>query len=165
MPRNRVIRWIVTGGLIAGACDITYAVVFSGFRGVPPMRLLQSVASGLLGASAFDGGWPTAVLGLGLHFLIALTFAVAFYGASRAFPGLVRHAVACGIGYGFFIYWLMNLAVLPLSAFPRKVTFVPIVVATGLIVHMFLIGLPIALAIRRGSTPPAPCDGESRPAQ
>jgi hypothetical protein len=153
MPSARVLRLVFVGGLIAGAFDITYAVVFFGFRGVPAIRVFQSVASGLLGSKAVDGGWPAAGLGLVLHFLIALILAAIFYLASRSLSILVRHAVVCGICYGFAVYWIMNLVVLPLSAYPRKFSFVPVVVITGLLVHMFLIGLPIALAVRRASLP------------
>lgn len=145
----RSILSVLVGGLIAGVCDITYAIVFYSFRGVPAARVLQSVASGLLGAKAFEGGNATAALGLFLHFFIALLLAVIFYGASRALPALVRRPVITGALYGFAVYWVMNLVVLPLSAFPRKVTFVPVVVITGVLVHMFLIGLPIALGARR----------------
>jgi hypothetical protein len=144
---------ILVGGSIAGVFDITYAIVFSAFRGVAPTRILQSVASGLLGSAAFAGGWPAAALGFVLHFVIALSFATFFWFASRQFPLLVRRAVIFGAAYGFMIYWVMNLVVLPLSAFPRKVTFVPVVVATGLFVHMFLVGVPIALATRRACRP------------
>lgn len=161
MPHSRVVRSVLAGGIIAGVGDITYAVVFSGFRGVPAIRILQSVASGLLGARAFEGGWSTATLGLALHFLIALILAVIFHLASRPLPFLVRHPVPCGIGYGFAVFWVMNLVVLPLSAFPRKVTFVPIVVITGLLVHMFLVGLPIALAARRATSPANPAGNDT----
>ena len=53
---------ILIGGTIAGALDITYAIGFSAMHGVPPMRILQSVASGLLGKPAFEGGVPIAIL-------------------------------------------------------------------------------------------------------
>jgi hypothetical protein len=43
----------------------------------------------------------------------------------------------------------MNLVVLPLSAFPSQVKFVPILLITSLIVHAFGIGVPIALASRK----------------
>jgi hypothetical protein len=43
----------------------------------------------------------------------------------------------------------MNLVVLPLSAFPSQVKFVPLLVVTSLIVHAFGIGVPIALASRK----------------
>ena len=150
MHRPSPLAAILTGGAVAGVLDIIYAIGFSAWRGVPPMRVLQSVASGLLGASAFSGGLPTAALGLFLHFGIAFLWTAIFYLAVRAMPDLIRRPVVAGPIYGLLIYAVMNLAVLPLSAFPRKVTFPPLVLATGLFVHMFFIGLPIALAVRRG---------------
>jgi hypothetical protein len=149
ISRNQPLLAIIVGGSIAGACDITYAIVFSAFRGVPALRVLQSVASGLLGSAAFKGGMPIGLLGLFLHFLIALTAATIFYLASRRLTFLLRRPIISGVLYGLIIYGVMNLVVLPLSAYPRRVTFPPLVLATGLFVHMFLIGLPIALAARR----------------
>ena len=140
---------ILVGGTIAGVLDITYAVTFSAFRGVAPMRLLQSVASGLLGKAAFDGGAATAALGLALHFFIAYTVATVFWIASRRWPVLVRQPVSSGLLYGIGVYAVMNLVVVPLSATATRKVFPPIVIATGLLVHMFFIGLPIALAARR----------------
>jgi uncharacterized membrane protein YagU involved in acid resistance len=150
MMINRT-RAIALGGLFAGTCDILYAILYSYFRsGVPPMRILQSVASGLLGKAAYDGGVTTALAGLGLHFFIALC-AAAFYGlAARSVPVLVRRAFVCGAFYGFGIYLFMNFVVIPLSRVPPR-TAPPalLTVVTGIIVHMFLVGVPIALAVRR----------------
>jgi hypothetical protein len=140
---------ILIGGAIAGACDITYAITFWTFRGVPATRVLQSVASGLLGAPAFKGGLAIAALGLILHFFIAFAAATIFYLAAKVLPILTRRAILFGILYGLAIFAVMNLVVLPLSAFPRRVTFPLLATTTGLAVHMFLIGLPISLAIRR----------------
>jgi hypothetical protein len=154
MRRHPALFAIVIGGTIAGALDITYAIVFSAFRGVAPMRILQSVASGLLGRPSYSGGFATATLGLLVHFCIAYLLAAIFYGVSRRLPVLVRRPVICGALYGLGVYAVMNLVVLPLSAFPSKVTFVPLVVATGLLVHMFFIGVPIALAARAAEKTP-----------
>ena len=139
---------ILIGGATAGACDITYAITFWAFRGVSATRVLQSVASGLLGAPAFNGGAATAALGLVLHFCIAFSAAAIFYLAARALPALTRRAFLYGVLYGLAIYAVMNLIVLPLSAFPRKVTFALLATTTGLFVHMFLIGVPISLIVR-----------------
>jgi uncharacterized membrane protein YagU involved in acid resistance len=149
---RRALSSIVLGGLVAGAFDITYAIVFSYLRrGVPPSRVLQSVASGLLGSDAYQGGAPTAALGLALHFFIALVAAAIYVFASRYLPVLVRRPVLAGAAYGVAIYVFMNWVVLPLSRFGPK-PFPPLVVlATGLLVHMFLIGVPIAFAARRAS--------------
>lgn len=140
---------ILLGGAIAGTLDITYATVFSSLRGTPALRVWQSVASGLLGSAAFSGGVKTAMLGLVLHFSIAVLFAAIFYCASRGLPFLARQAFVSGPLYGAAIYALMNLVVLPLSRFPYKPKFPPVVFITGLLVHMFCIGLPIALAARK----------------
>jgi hypothetical protein len=151
--RSRAFRAIFRGGLIAGILDITYACVFSALRsGTSPVRILQSVASGLLGAKAFEGGATAAALGLFFHFLIAFTAAAVYYAASRKLDVLVRAAIVCGVIYGALIYAFMNYVVLPLSAAPFKgKPPAPITFITGLLVHMFCIGLPIALAVRRHS--------------
>lgn len=146
-------RAILWGGLIAGAIDITYACVFSYLRrAVPPGRILQSVASGALGQAAFDGGTPTAALGLLFHFLIALIWAAVYYLASRKLTVLARVPYVCGVVYGLVIFAFMNYVVIPLSAAPfgapppSSPAF-----SVGILVHMLGIGLPIALATRRFS--------------
>jgi len=51
--------------------------------------------------------------------------------------------------YGAGIYAVMNYVVLPLSRVPPRPAPALIVWTTGLLVHIFLIGVPIALAARR----------------
>jgi uncharacterized membrane protein YagU involved in acid resistance len=142
---------ILLGGLIAGALDITYAFVLWWLRAeVTPTRILQSVASGLLGKASYDGGVGTAALGAFLHFFNALVIAAIFVGASRVWPALARRATLFGPLYGIGAYLVMNYVVLPLSAFPqRQGGPAPVVWITGVLTHMFLIGLPIALAAKR----------------
>ena len=148
MRRQSAAFAIVAGGLVAGAIDITYALGFSALRGVAPTRILQSVASGLLGTPAYQGGAATAALGFVLHFILMMIIAAIFYFASTRLRFLIARPVLWRGLYGFAVYWVMNLVVLPLSAFPSQVKFVPIVVATSLIVHAFGIGVPIAFASR-----------------
>jgi hypothetical protein len=63
----RAVRAIAITGLIVGAMDITSAFILAISRGSTVTRLLQFVASGLIGPKAFEGGIATAALGLGLH--------------------------------------------------------------------------------------------------
>ena len=143
------VGWVVAGGLLAGALDITYACVFWGIKaGVAPIRVFQSVAAGLLGPESFDGGVPTAALGLALHFSIAMSMAVTYYLIARSWRLLVRRVWICGIAYGLVLYCIMNYIVLPLSAAGRG-SADPLWVGLSIAVHAFLIGLPIALASRR----------------
>jgi uncharacterized membrane protein YagU involved in acid resistance len=143
---------ILLGGLIAGTLDISYACIYSyAVRGTSPVRILQSVASGALGENAFTGGTKTAALGLVFHFLIAFIAAAVYYLASRQFRFLVTQAVICGILYGVCVYLVMNFVVLPLSAISFKMSYPWPALISGLLIHMFGIGLPISLVVRRYS--------------
>lgn len=146
-PRVRSVLW---GGVLAGTLDILAAFALSASRGGRPIRVLQGIASGLLGPAAMQGGTSTAALGLLLHFAIALTAAAVYFVASRRMPVLVRHASACGLAYGVIVYLFMNHVVLPLSRVTRGNP--PLsVVAWLVVIHMFCVGLPIALTVRAAS--------------
>lgn len=138
---------------MCGIMDMTAACTFYGvLRGNPPIRIMQSVATGLLGAASYDGGIATAALGLFLHFVIAFSAATVFYFASRKLPVMIRHAIICGLLYGIAVYFFMQLIVVPLSAFPHKGKFTFVGLTTGITIHMFCVGLPISLA-RKFATP------------
>jgi hypothetical protein len=128
--------------------DITAAFVLYGLRGSTPLRILQSIAAGLLGAAAFKGGLPTAALGLLLHFFIATTAAAVYYAASRRLDVLLRRPVVSGVLYGVVVYVVMNYVVVPLSAIGRRPVLSPLA-AVIVVVHMVCVGLPIALVVRR----------------
>ena len=141
---------IVLGGLLVGALDITAAFVVHGlYSGVRPRPILQAIASGLLGPAAFRGGVATAALGLLLHFVIAFGVVATYFVLSRRWRVLVDRAVPCGLAYGVVVYLVMNRVVLPLS----RVNIRPspwVLIAVMVMVHMVCVGLPAALAVRRG---------------
>nr|MDQ6940779.1 hypothetical protein [Verrucomicrobiota bacterium] len=56
-------RVILLAGLVAGGIDLIYVLPFCAVRGIPPTRVLQFIASGLLGRDSFNGGTSTAALG------------------------------------------------------------------------------------------------------
>lgn len=144
------LRCFLIGGFVAGLLDITYAIVYSYLRAaVPPARVLQSVASGLLGRPAYQGGAPVATLGLVLHFLIAYLAAATYFLAARRFRMLVERPFVSGLIFGAGVFATMNLVIVPLSRFPGQLGRTPLTLITGLLVHMFLIGLPIAYAARK----------------
>lgn len=145
----QTVQAILLGGLSAGALDLIGACVTNVWRGVTPLRVLQSIASGLLGAGAYQGGYKTAALGVVLHFVIALGAASVYCAAGYKLRFLVEQPLLSGALYGVAVFWFMQLIVLPLSAIPFKRTFSWPVVATGLIVHVLCVGLPIALTCRR----------------
>ena len=145
---HRALRAVVAGGAAAGVLDILAAFSVYGLRGVGPVRILQSISSGLLGVEAFRGGGPTAALGLALHFFIATVAAAVYTLGSRLLPPLARRPLMFGPLYGVAVYLVMTFVVLPLSALPRR-PFSPGLAAILLVVHMVCVGLPIALAVHR----------------
>jgi hypothetical protein len=146
MDRSRAFRAIASAGLIAGILDITSAFVIAELKGTGSIRMLQGIASGLLGPRSFEGGMATAGLGLAIHFLIAFTAASVFYAASRKLTFLTQHAVTSGLLYGFAVYLSMYWIVVPLAFVNARHSVSRDV--TAVIIHMLLIGLPISLIVR-----------------
>jgi hypothetical protein len=138
----RPIPAILVGGLVAGTLDASLA-----FQAVGP-RMPQGIASGLLGPRSFQGGAATWILGLLLHFFIALSMAAIYFAASRTLPFLKEYPLICGLFYGMALYLVMNLVVVPLSAIHARGPMARVDLIHGLVVHMVLIALPIAYSVR-----------------
>ena len=141
---------ICMAGFTCGAMDITAALLVYGSMGLKPLRLLQGIAAGLLGPRAYDGGVPTALLGLFLHFVIAFGAASVFFLASRYIRFLLDYAILSGVLYGVAVYFFMNRVVVPLSAATKR-PFSLKMMLIGIVIHIFCVGLPIALSIRKYS--------------
>jgi hypothetical protein len=144
--------WVILAGLVAGTLDIFFATGFWAMKGVPALRILQSVAAGVLGAGARESGLAGAALGLFLHYLIATGMAAVFVLASQRWPAILQRAVAAGLAYGLLLYAAMRFVVVPLSAVPapQAANADAVWVSASIVAHMLLVGLPIALISRRG---------------
>jgi hypothetical protein len=166
MPSRSTSPWlyVLAGGLAAGLLDIAYACGFWLIRaGVPPRRVLQSIAAGVLGReAAVAGGLATAGLGLLLHFFIATVVGIVYYLAARSAPALWQRPWLYGSLYGVAVYGVMQYVVVPLSraggggGAPN-----PLWVTLSIVVHAFGIGVPVALAARaalRGAGVPPKAD-------
>jgi hypothetical protein len=143
---------VAVAGLIAGTLDIlATGIKVVGFGPTTATRLLQSIASGLLGPAAFDGGLPVAALGAVLHFTIATTWAAVFAMAARrvAPVGRIRSTagqIGVGLGYGALVWLVMDFVVLALSR-ARSVSPASPGFWVQLAIHMGCVGLPIALIV------------------
>ena len=134
---------IVWGGLACGVLDLAaaYFILWQP-RGTSFVRGAQGIAGGLIGPRATSGGIATAALGVAVHFFIAFCAATVYVLAGRVLRILNSQPVLCGLLYGVAVYLFMYAVVL-------RVRFgnVPLN-ATGILIHMFCVGLPIGLAAR-----------------
>ena len=141
---------ILWAGLVAGSLDITAAFVVYGFLGATPLRILQGIAGGLLGPRTYEGGITTALLGLLCHFMIAFSAAATYYLVSRRLPFLLQQPTLSGVLYGIAVYFFMSRVVVPLSL-ARRSPFSFKMMMIGIIIHIFCVGLPISLVLKRFS--------------
>jgi 4-amino-4-deoxy-L-arabinose transferase-like glycosyltransferase len=134
---------IGVGGVAVGVLDLTQACILFGAR-IPLV-----IAAGLLGQQAITGGAGTYALGVFLHFFIALSFAAFYYAVSRKLRFMTEHPLVCGLIYGAGVEEVMRLVVLPLCALRARGPYELSDLIQGLLVHMVIVGLPIAYSVRR----------------
>jgi hypothetical protein len=158
----KILKPILYAGAIVGVLDITAACINAGVAyGFGPLRLLKGVAGGLLGRSALQGGFATAALGLAMHFTMALTVTTIFYALSRRLPlpQKLWGVVAVGLLYGGAVFAVNNFATAPFLSWVRSlylhtpILFKPPMGWWQLIIHLFCVGLPIALVMHRYAPP------------
>jgi hypothetical protein len=135
---------ILVGGVIAGTLDLITAFISYG-PNVP-----RAIAAGLLGRQVIQSSSvPIWILGVFLHYFIAFSAATVYCLASRRLAILKDNFIVCGIFYGIGFFLVMNLVVLPLSALHAVGPFKLHGLIQGLLVHMFIIGLPISTSLRK----------------
>lgn len=140
-----LLAWLTAGCLDLLAAIAVYSLIM---QRVTVTRLLQGIARGALGKSAYEGGVATAFAGVGFHFIIAFCFTVFYFFIFPYIPFLKKQRVISGLLYGIFVWCVMNLAVLPLLDIAKVPTKWDSI-ARGAVILMFCIGLPISLIVSR----------------
>ncbi|MDB5366838.1 MAG: hypothetical protein JWM77_2765 [Rhodospirillales bacterium] len=138
--------------LVAGTLDFLDVIVFYGLRNnLPPIRIPQSVAAGVLGQRSFEGGAGSALLGTALHFAIMFVAAFVFFELVRRVPLLARSWMLGAVVFGVGMFCVMNYVVLPLSA-ARVPAYSAVTLANQLFAHIVLCGGPIAYFAMRAAS-------------
>ncbi len=145
----RLLPAILVGTAIAGTLDILDAVVMSLTAGRSPVKMLQGIASGLLGKAAGQGGAQTAALGLAVHFAIMLVMVTLFMVAAGRIEALTRRPLLWGPVYGIGLYLVMYWVVLPLRWPALFGKFEPAQFVNQIFAHTVLVGLSIGLVAAR----------------
>jgi len=156
-------KGILTGWLLCGVLDITAACIQARIQaGFAPDRVLRGVASALWGPAALNGGAGMAVIGLGMHFTVALAATLIFAALAERIA-VVRTAPLWVIGslYGAIVFCVLNYATLPALSWVRTF-YIPDAIVRWpgpmkwpqLLIHLLCVGLPIAWGVRSGAPLP-----------
>jgi hypothetical protein len=141
-------KTIAFGGLTVGVLDCLAATINSGLRGVTFAQVWQYVASGLLGKDSYNYGGFSVMLGLLIHFFIAFSVTAIYCLASRRLSILIKRPILSGTFYGIGVYFVMSHIVSPLSQ-AAQIPFTLRGLVTGIFIHIFCVGMPIALIARQ----------------
>jgi hypothetical protein len=134
---------IGVGGLVAAALDLLQACVLFGHD------IILVIAEGLVGDRGAQGGVFYYGLGVVLHVFISLCFATFYYALSRKLTFMTEYPLVCGLCYGAGVHLVMMLIVLPHCAFHQRDPISINGMIEGLLMHMVVVGLPIAYAVSR----------------
>ncbi|MFC6100548.1 hypothetical protein [Olivibacter domesticus] len=136
-------------GMLVGTFDILAALTnYYISTGKNPMVIFKYISSGILGTDAFAGGTAIILMGLLLHYIIALSFTILFCILYYHIKSLSNHKIFTGIVYGIFIWAIMNLIVVPLSHTPKS-PFDTLHAVKELLILIFMIGLPLSFLTGR----------------
>jgi len=149
--RKSLLRSILLGTLIIGTLDalIWHGIYISLIGGQPLIIVYQYIASGALGNAAFEGGLPTALLGLFFHFVVSFLVTAVFLLAADRIPLLRRYAIPASLVYGFGVFIVMNMIVTPLSLTPELPAPTMPELIMAILDHMLVIGLPLGIIVWR----------------
>ncbi len=153
---HRFGRAIVAGvvaGLASGIIVLIPVLILQSARGVGVVPAMQLAASSVMGMAAYAGAIGLFV-GTLLHFFVSVVPAVAYALIAWLFPVVNRLPWIGGPVLGLIVFFFMGLVVLPLSIFTTPASISPMPFVPALLIHMFGLGLPIALIIRSGRLRP-----------
>lgn len=144
----------LTAGLVAGALNITGACISAYLKtDTSPIQVLQYIGSGAVDPRTISSPALLALLGLVLHFFIAISFTFLFFIFAKQIPALVKYPVPAGILYGIFVWAAMRFVIL--TNFSRH-TQRPIesteaiknaAIAAGILI--LCVGIPVAFFARK----------------
>lgn len=142
-----ITRAAVIAGLVAGTIDIGVAALINQ---VGPALILQGVASGLIGMKSYAGGAGTVTLGLALQLAMSIAIAGIYAAAATRLSWLRSQPVTAGLAFGLGVFVVMNLIVVPLSAFGPKPAHISLVWVLLNVLAMLVFGVIVATIVRSG---------------
>ena len=140
-----ILNRILLAGFIAGTLDAAAAIIsFYITTGRSPVIVFVYIASVVFGKGTYFMSQFIAIVGLLFHYLIAIIFSAFYFLIYPKIKFLHGKPIPPGIGYGIFVWLVMNLVVVPLS----RAQHFPFNIWNALLAVFILIiciGIPIAI--------------------
>lgn len=151
MHSSKLLKSVALTAFIAGTLDLAGAVVSYMFSrgGGFPKKILEYIAGGWFGSQALDGSLKMNIIGGLSHFFIAACWTLLFYLLYPRLRFLQKNIFISALLYGLLIWAVMNLVVLPLSAWQAPVTIVPRETAKAAFILIVCVGLPVVIGASR----------------
>lgn len=143
-------RAILAATLACGAIDLAYNVVawVLIMHRTTTLRLLQYIASGVMGKAAFEGGLKAGTVGLVLHYVVAAAWSAVFVLAYTRSAAVRQRPIPAGLALGVVAFVVMNFIVVPSSGVPAQTMAFSWPLVMNFVAHLLFVGLPIALTTR-----------------
>lgn len=140
-------RTILQTGLLAGTLDILSAYVHVFLRTHEiSKKMFHYIAGGALGLEkSMKGGFGVVMLGIFFHYFIAFAFTLFFFLIYQKLNIASVNKYISGLLYGLFVWFVMNMLVLPLTKLPPRPFEAQNAIINALIL-MVLVGLPISIS-------------------
>ena len=144
-----IVETIIKAGLLTGCLDIAAALLQFYLRtGKSPVVVLNFIASGVFGKTAFTGEMGMTFWGLLFHFIIAFVWTMIFFLLYPKIALLSKNKIINGILFGFIIWSVMTRIILPISNTP-KIPFDLIQAVIGILILMLAVGMPNSFLISK----------------
>ncbi|MBI1278226.1 MAG: hypothetical protein GC179_08875 [Anaerolineaceae bacterium] len=152
--RKSSLRSIFLGGIFIFIAQLVIQswIVATVLQQNPFLAVLQYMASGAVGVSAFEGGTGTALLGIFFHLIISFVISVIFVVSADRIPLVRRYMIPTALLYGFGVWIVMHLIVVPLSAAPPLPPPAVPYLIEEIIEHILFVGLLLGILVRRNGT-------------
>jgi hypothetical protein len=144
------LKTVLLAWLLVGTLDITSATIqYMIMGGTNPVNILVYISSSIYGPQAKEIGPPSmAILGLALHYLIALIWTLVFFFLYPRIPAMSKNRVVTAIIYGYFMQVIMSQLVVRLSNIGgRPFNLQSFLISGGILV--VAIGLPLSFIAYR----------------
>ena len=145
----KTIYFFIKAWLLVGVLDIIAAMLsFYLSTGKTPEIVLKFIASAVQGADAYTGGTASTLLGIALHFLVAVLFTLVFFLFYKPMTLYRYNVYLVSVAYGIFVWFVMNKLVLPMTSVKQQ-PFKWVEAGKSMLILIIMVGLPLAIMLKK----------------